>query len=66
MYVVTPDSDVSPKPSPPPNGYSFNNGTDNPKTIRGYSYKPARLVADPAINTTTGTSVRPFLVEQPR
>lgn len=37
---VPPDSDISPKPSPPPNGYSFNNGTDNPKTPNGYSYKP--------------------------
>ncbi|MBS1786251.1 MAG: hypothetical protein JST85_00935 [Acidobacteria bacterium] len=38
---VPPDSDISPKPAPPPNGYSFNNGTDTPKTVNGYSYKPA-------------------------
>ena len=37
---VPPDSDISPKPPPPPNGYSFNNGTDTPKTVNGYSYKP--------------------------
>jgi len=38
---VPPDADVSPKPSPPPNGYySFNNGTDTPKTPNGYNYKP--------------------------
>src|SRR5262249_31419296 len=38
---VPPDSDISPKPAPPPNGYSFNNGADKPKTTGGYSYKPA-------------------------
>jgi hypothetical protein len=65
MYVVPSDSDISPKPSLPPNVYSFNNGTDNSKTIGGYSYKPA-WSPTPAIKTTTGTSVRPFLVEQPR
>ena len=37
---VPPDPDVTPKPSPPPNGYSFNNGTDTPKTTGGYDYKP--------------------------
>lgn len=37
---VPPDPDVSPKPSPPPNGYSFNNGTDTPPTPNGYNYKP--------------------------
>ena len=37
---VPPDADVTPKPSPPPNGYSFNNGTDTPKTTGGYDYKP--------------------------
>src|SRR5829696_2109300 len=37
---VPPDPDVSPKPSPPSNGYSFNNGTDSPKTNDGYNYKP--------------------------
>jgi hypothetical protein len=37
---VPPDGTMSPKPSPPPNGYSFNNGTDNPKTVNGYNYKP--------------------------
>ncbi len=38
---VPPDSDISPKPAPPPNGYSFNNGTNTPKTTGGYDYKPA-------------------------
>jgi hypothetical protein len=38
---VPPDADVTPKPSPPPNGYSFNNGTDTPKSADGYNYKPA-------------------------
>jgi hypothetical protein len=37
---VPPDPDVSPKPTTPPNGYSFNNGTDTPKTTGGYNYKP--------------------------
>ena len=37
---VPPDPDISPKPSPPPNGYSFNNGTDSPKTVGGYNYRP--------------------------
>ena len=37
---VPPDPDVTPKPSPPPRGYSFNNGTDSPKTNGGYNYKP--------------------------
>jgi len=37
---VPPDPDVSPKPSPPPNGYSFNNGTGNPPTPNGFNYKP--------------------------
>lgn len=38
---VPPDADVTPKPGTPPNGYSFNNGTDTPKTTGGYSYKPS-------------------------
>ncbi len=38
---VPPDSDVSPKPSPPPAGYSFNNGTNTPLTPGGFDYKPA-------------------------
>lgn len=38
---VPPDSDITPKPPSPPNGYSFNNGTDTPKTTGGYDYKPA-------------------------
>jgi hypothetical protein len=42
---VRPDT---PPASPPPNGYSFNNGTDNPKTTGGYDYKPGvNLVSNP-------------------
>ncbi len=37
---VPPDASITPKPSPPPNGYSFNNGTDTPKTTGGYDYRP--------------------------
>jgi len=37
---VPPDPDVSPKPSPPATGYSFNNGKDTPPTPNGYNYKP--------------------------
>ena len=45
---VPADSDVSPQPAPPPNGYSFNNGKDTPKTTGGYDYKPAlKPVASP-------------------
>jgi hypothetical protein len=32
--------DAGTKTPPPPNGYSFNNGTDIPKTVGGYNYKP--------------------------
>jgi hypothetical protein len=66
---VPPDPDVSPKPTPPPNGYSFNNGTSNPPTPNGYNYKPplqvqplpspvqvTRVNAIP--NTPTGSSTR--------
>lgn len=35
---VPPDPGVT--SPPPPNGYSFNNGTDTPKTVGGYNYKP--------------------------
>lgn len=37
---VPPDATTTPTPAPPPNGYSFNNGTDTPKTVGGYNYKP--------------------------
>jgi hypothetical protein len=37
---VPPDPDVTPKPAPPSNGYSFNNGTDTPKSPGGWDYKP--------------------------
>jgi hypothetical protein len=45
---VPPDADVTPKPAPPPDGYSFNNGTDSPRTAGGYSYKPALPGASPS------------------
>lgn len=68
---VPPDSDVSPQPSPPPNGYSFNNGTSNPKTVGGYNYKPSPSPVpspsavqvtrvNPIPNTPTGASTRDF------
>jgi hypothetical protein len=53
---VPPDADVSPKPSPPPNGYSFNNGTGNPPTPNGYNYKP-QLTA-PGTPTPTPSPVQ--------
>lgn len=37
---VPPDAGVTPTPQPPPNGYSFNNGTPTPPTPNGYDYKP--------------------------
>jgi hypothetical protein len=68
---VPPDSDISPKPSPPPNGYSFNNGTDKPPTANGYNYRPAPSPVpspspvqvtrvNPIPNTPPGASTRDF------
>jgi hypothetical protein len=37
---VPPDAGVTPQPTPPPNGYSFNNGTSTPVTPNGYDYRP--------------------------
>jgi hypothetical protein len=37
---VPPDAGVTPTPQPPPNGYSFNNGTGTPATPNGYDYRP--------------------------
>jgi hypothetical protein len=51
---VPPDAGVTPTPQPPPNGYSFNNGTATPATPNGYDYKPA-----------VGVSVQPTPVVQP-
>ncbi|HVQ38386.1 MAG TPA: hypothetical protein VMS31_12680 [Pyrinomonadaceae bacterium] len=45
---VPPDAGVTPKPSAPPKGYSFNNGTDTPKTIGGFSYRPPAPSASPS------------------
>jgi hypothetical protein len=70
---VPPDPDVSPKPSPPPNGYSFNNGKNDPATPNGYNYKPPLTApgtptptpspvqvtrVNPIPNTPTGQSTR--------
>lgn len=45
---VPPDADITPRPTPPPNGYSYNNGTDNPPTVGGYKYKPPLPSSRPA------------------
>lgn len=68
---VPPDSDITPQPLPPAGGYSFNNGTNNPKTEGGYNYKPSTSPApspspvqvtrvNPIPNTPTGASTREF------
>lgn len=68
---VPPDSDITPKPPVPPNGYSFNNGTNVPPSTNGYSYRPAvQPVAspkpvqvtrlNPIPNTPPGQSTRDF------
>jgi|ERR1044072_1769999 hypothetical protein len=68
---VPPDGDITPQPLPPPNGYSFNNGTNSPKTVAGYSYKPSPSPVpspsavqvtrvNPIPNTPTGASTRDF------
>jgi hypothetical protein len=57
---VPPDADVTPKPSPPPSGYSFNNGTDTPKTPNGYNYKPPLPGAGPAPSPVQVTRVNPI------
>lgn len=53
---VPPDPDVSPKPSPPPNGYSFNNGTATPPTPNGFNYKPG--LTAPGTPTPTPSPVQ--------
>jgi hypothetical protein len=68
---VPADSDISPQPSPPPNGYSFNNGTNKPATVGGYDYKPSLTPVsspspvqvtrvNPIPNTPPGASTREF------
>lgn len=42
---VPPDSDITPPPAP--HAYSFNNGTDTPKTVGGYNYKPSTQLTPP-------------------
>jgi hypothetical protein len=65
---VPPDPDASPKPTKPPSGYSFNNGTDNPPTPNGFNYKPPLTAptpspvqvtrVNPIPNTPAGQSTR--------
>jgi hypothetical protein len=68
---VPPDSDISPQPSPPASGYSFNNGTNVPATVGGYNYKPSLTPSpsptpvqvtrvNPIPNTPQGASTRDF------
>jgi len=54
---VPPDADVTPKPSPPPNGYSFNNGTNTPQTTGGYNYKPPLPVPGQPLPTPSPVQV---------
>lgn len=50
---VPPDAVAgAPTPAPPPNGYSFNNGTDTPKTVGGYNYKPPVAPSTKAVGPT--------------
>ncbi|MBC8031688.1 MAG: hypothetical protein H7Z16_16515 [Pyrinomonadaceae bacterium] len=56
---VPPDADIKPQPPVPPNGYSFNNGTTNPSTTGGYSYKPA-VAATPSPSPVQVTRVNPI------
>ncbi len=56
---VPPDPDITPKPTPPPGGYSFNNGTDTPKTSGGFDYKPP-LQPVPSPSPVQVTRVNPI------
>jgi len=50
---VPPDAGTTPQPAPPPNGYSFNNGTGTPASPNGYDYKPPQAPSvQPAPQTT--------------
>ncbi len=42
-------SSPSPSLTPPSGGYSFNNGTDTPKTVGGYDHKPPPPSNQPAV-----------------
>lgn len=48
---VPPHSTIIPQP-PPPKGHSFNNGTDKPKTVGGFSYRPPPLPSTPSSGPT--------------
>lgn len=56
---VPPDPDITPKPAPPPGGYSFNNGTETPKTSGGFDYKPP-LQPVPSPSPVQVTRVNPI------
>jgi hypothetical protein len=56
---VPADPDITPRPSPPPAGYSFNNGTDTPATTGGFNYKPA-LQPVPSPSPVQVTRVNPI------
>ncbi|HYJ87061.1 MAG TPA: hypothetical protein VEW46_13455 [Pyrinomonadaceae bacterium] len=56
---VPSDADIKPQPPVPPNGYSFNNGTNNPSTTGGYNYKPA-LTPTPSPSPVQVTRVNPI------
>jgi hypothetical protein len=56
---VPPDAGVT--TPPPPNGYSFNNGTDNPKTVNGYDYKPPQA---PSVQPNAQPSATPLVPVQ--
>lgn len=45
---------------PPPNGYSFNNGTGTPATPNGYDYKPPQQSSAPAGKPVQVTRVNPI------
>ncbi|HKP02840.1 MAG TPA: hypothetical protein VJU77_05685 [Chthoniobacterales bacterium] len=58
---VPADAGVTPTRQPPPNGYSFNNGTATPATPNGYDYKPAVATSvqpAPAVQPSPGTPVQ--------
>ena len=57
---VPPDAGVT--QPPPPNGYSFNNGTSTPATPNGYDYKPPLLPSSPAGSQPTATPPVPVQV----
>ncbi len=59
---VPPDAGVTPRPAPPPGGYSFNNGTGTPATPNGYDYRPPVAPSVKPVSRTTTTTLRPVQV----